>query len=68
MIFLSSKNIKKEDIFYRRMFSGQIRDKAENLLQRENNDEIILFFKNAYSGNLDNVNLNILSNQGVIYT
>ena len=66
MIFLSSKNIKKEDIFYRRMFSGQIRDKAENLLQRENNDEIILFFKNAYSSNLDNVNLNILSNQGVI--
>ena len=66
MIFLSSKNIKKEDIFYRRMFSGQIRDKAENLLQRENNDEIILFFKNAYSSNLDNANLNILSNHGVI--
>ena len=65
MILQWSKNIKKEDIFKKTTFSREIRDTVEVLLHRGNN-EIILFFKNAFSSNLDVSNLHIFSNYGVI--
>ena len=66
MILQWSKNIKKEDIFKKTTFSREIRDTVEVLLHRGNNDEIILFFKIAFSNNLDVSNLHIFSNYGVI--
>lgn len=66
MIFQWSKNINKEDIFKKITFSREIQDIVEVLLHMGNNDEIISFFTNSFSSNLDIANLNILSNYGVI--
>ena len=66
MILQWSKNINKEDIFKKITFSREIQDIVEVLLHMGNNDEIISFFTNSFSSNLDIANLNILSNYGVI--